>query len=348
MSQRFSRLARIAAVAALSLSPALLRADTIWTSSPTGTEGRIIRIEGGILQMQTTTGNMRELRLETITKIKADNDPALTDAEEAFAQQKWEAAAVAYDRALNGAKAEWVKDRAVSRLIIAAGKTQGNFPLAANAFAQLALRDPIGAGDRKPAIPADKAQVAKAIPLVERAFNTRANDLLRGFLGELYIANGQPEKANALLAQAGAGAKNPSLSLLTAKAALAAKNYPGAVTAIEQNRALFTTPDQQLDALYTLAEAKAAQAADAAKKQDAAIAYMRVVAHFNDRQDIRVVEALMKTAMLLEQLGQPTEAAGLYAQVAVDPRAKGSAMATEAQKKADALKNAKPAGAATR
>lgn len=348
MSYRFSRWIRLAAASALALSPALLRADTIWSATGTPTEGRIVKIENGTLLMQTKTGNTTERPLDSVAKIKADGDAALTEAEEAYAQQKWDAAATAYDRAINSTKIDWVKARAVSRLMLTARKVQNNFPVAANAYAQAVLNDPVGAADQKPAVPADKAQVAKAIPLVERAYATKASDPLRGFLGELYIANGQLDKANALLSAAGAGGKSPTIALLQAKAALASKNPAAAQTVIEQNRALFATPDQQFDALYTLAEAKAALATDAAKKQDAAIAYMRVVAHFNDRQDPRIVDSMWKTAQLLEQTGQPAEAAGLYAQIAGDPRAKGSAMATEAAKKADALKNAKPAGAAAR
>jgi hypothetical protein len=347
MSHRLSRLFRLAAICGLLLSPAAVHADTIYSASGTPTQGRILKIENGVLLMQTQTGNMTERQADAVVKIKADNDPALTDAEEAFAAQKWEAAATAYDRALTSTKNEWVKERAANRLMLAAAKVTNNFPIAANAWAQLALRDPNGAADRKPIVPADKTQVAKAIPLVERVYNTKPTDALRGFLGEMYIANGDMAKATALLSQAGAS-KTPTIALLQAKAALATKNYAGAITAIEQNKALFTMPDQQLDALYTLAEAKAGAATDAAKKQDAAIAYMRVVAHFNDRPDVRVVESLMKTAALLEQLGQPTEAAGLYNQVAGDPRAKDTPMGAEAKKKAEALKNAKPAGAATR
>ncbi len=348
MSHRFSRLFRLAAICGLLISPIAVHADTIYSASGTPTNGRILKIENGVLLMQTQTGNQVERQLDGVMKIKADNDPALTDAEEAFAAQKWDVAAAAYDRALTSTKNEWVKERAAPRLMLAASKVPNNFPVAANAYAQLALRDPVAAADRKPVVPADKAQVAKAIPLVERIFNTKQTDQLRGFLGEMYIANGDMARATALLNAIPAGSKSPTLALLQAKAAIATKNYPAAIAAIEQNKALFVMPDQQIDALYTLAEAKAATATDATKKQDAAIAYMRVVAHFNDRADIRVVESLMKTAALLEAIGQPTEAAGLYTQVAGDPRAKDTPMAAEAKKKADALRNAKPTGAAAR
>jgi hypothetical protein len=180
---------------------------------------------------------------------------------------------------------------------------------------------------------------------VERAFAQKQTDLVRGFLGELYIANGEAEKATKLLAGAPAGARNPALVLAQAKAALATKNYAGAIEAVEQNKALFTDAQQQLEALHAVADAKAALAgADPAKKQDAAIAYMRVAAHFGSRGGPLVADALLKTGRLLEETGQPTEAAAVYKQLADDPRYKGSKPAADAQANLDRIQKAAKSG----
>jgi tetratricopeptide (TPR) repeat protein len=351
MTRTVRRLTRAAAVAALALSPAALRADTVWTRSGTNTpvpiEGTVTQIAEGKLQMQGKTGNAVTRPLDQVWRIKADTEPALSEAEEAFEQNKFDVAAAAYDKALQSTKKDWVKDRAADRLVVAAEKA-GQFPLQAAAFAQVALRDPLGAADKKPLVPADKAQVLKAIPSVERAFAAKPTDLLRGFLGELYVAAERFDDL-AKLTPAG-GAKDPGLIVLQASVAAKKGNPALAVQTIEQYKALIAQPDQQLEALYTLATAKEALAGtDPAKMQEAAVAYMRVVAHFGTRGDPRVAESLNKTAGLLERSGQPAEAAAVYAQVAqmaADPRSKArTGLAAEAQKNADRLKNAKPSAA---
>jgi hypothetical protein len=352
MTRTLRRLARAAAVATLAAGPlaGVARADTVWTRTGTNTpiaiEGTVQQITDGKLQMQGKNGNSVLRPIEQVWRIKADSEPALTEAEEAFEQSKFDVAAAAYDKALNTTKKDWVKDRAAERLVVAAERA-GQFPLQAAAFVQIVLRDPLGAADKKPVVPADKDQALKAIPSVERAYTSKPSELLRGFLGELYVAGERFDDLNKLM-PAGA-AKDPAILVLQASAMAKRGNPAGAIQQIEQNKAVITQPDQQLEALYTLAQAKEALAAnDPAKAQEAALAYMRVVAHFGSRNDPRVVLSLNKTAGLLERSGQPAEAAALYAQVAADPRANKAqaGLAAEAKKNADRLKNAKPAAAA--
>ena len=348
MTRTVRRLARPAAlaVAALCLAPAALRADTVWTrtgaNTPIPIEGTVTQIAEGKLQMQGKNGNLVTRPLDQVWRVKVDSEPALSEAEEAFEQNKFDVAAAAYDRALASTKKDWVRDRAAERLVVAAEKA-GQFPLQAAAYAQIALRDPIGAADKKPVVPADKAQVAKAIPFVERAFATKATDPLRGFLGELYVAAERFDDLNKLTPPG--AAKDPAIIVLQATATAKKGNPAAAIQSIEQNKALITQPDQQFEALFTLAQAKEALAGtDPAKMQEAALAYMRVVAHFGTKNDPRVVDSLNRTAGLLERTGQPAEAATMYAQVAADPRAKARpGLAAEAQKNADRLKGAKPA-----
>lgn len=337
----FNRLSLSVATLVIASLPSLGLADEVWYGtggSAIKADGTVLKVENGNLVWQSkTSGNQTQRPMDAIVKVLADGETALNAAEEAFETEKWDVAATNYDKAINSTRKEWVKDRAVFRLVAAAEKA-GQFPLSAKAFVQLAARDPKQAEERKPAIPDDKAQVAKAIPDVERAFAARQTDQVRGFLGDLYIANGEPDKALKLLAGAPGADRNPVILLTQAKAALASKNYAGAADVIQKNRALFTDPSQQLDALYVLAETAAATAGnDPVKKQDAAIAYMRVVAHFGSRNSPQVLSSLMKAAALLEQIGQKTEAAAVYRQVAEDPKYKGSKAATDAKASYDRL-----------
>ena len=332
------------AVAALTstATPLAARADTVWYATGAGgsglqADGTVLKVEGRELVWQTKNGDQRRQPMTSIVKVRADGETDLNAAEDAFEAGKFDVAAAAYNKAATGSKKDWVKDRAVGRLVQAAERA-GQFPLSASAFLQLAARDPQAAAERKPAVPADKAQVAKAIPEVERAFNQKPTDVVRGFLGELYIANGEADKAAKMLSTAPGAAKNPVIILTQAKAALAGKNYAGAIDAVEQNRALFTDPNLQVEALHAVADALAALAGnDPAKKQDAAIAYMRVAAHFGSRGGPLVADALAKTGKLLEEVGQPTEAAAVYKQLAEDPRYKGTKAATDAQANFDRL-----------
>lgn len=330
-----------AAVLTLAVAATPSVADTVWygsTGSAIAAEGTILRVEAGQLVWQDKgSGSQARRPLASIVKVKVDGETDLNAAEDAFEQGKFDAAAAAYNKAATASKKDWARDRAVTRLVQAAEKA-GQFSLSASAFVQLAARDPAAAADKRPAVPADKAQVAKAIPDVERAFGQKPTDVVRAFLGELYIANGEAEKAAKILATAPGAAKNPVLVLTQAKAALAAKNYAAAIDAVEQNRPLFTDPALQVEALHAVADAKAALAgADPAKKQDAAIAYMRVAAHFGTRASPLVADALGKTGKLLEEVNQPAEAAAVYKQLAEDPKYKGTKAAADAQADFDRL-----------
>ena len=341
---RFRRPLLALAVAALSAAVAALpaSADTVWHSSGSGSgalqdEGTILKVEAGNLVWQGKGGSPAQRPMASIVKVRADGETDLNAAEDAFEAGKFDVAAAAYSKAATGSRKEWVKDRAVNRLVLAAEKA-GQFALSASAFVQLAGRDPTAAADRKPAVPADKAQVAKAIPEVERALAAKPSDLVRGFLGELYIANGEADKAAKMLAATPGAARNPTIILTQAKAALAGKNYAAAAEAVERNRALFTDPALQVEALHAVAEARAGLAGtDPAKKQDAAIAYMRVAAHFGSRGGPLVADALAKTGKLLEEVGQPAEAAAVYKQLADDPRYKDTKPALDAKAAFDRL-----------
>jgi TolA-binding protein len=116
-----------------------------------------------------------------------------------------------------------------------------------------------------------------------------------------------------------APAVNPALKLQLAFLALDKKDYDAAAKEIQSSAALFVEPEQQVEALYCLAEARAGLAKDdAGSQKDVALAYMRVVARAKSGrvQSPRVAESLLKTAAVHEKLKANPEALMLYQQVA--------------------------------
>jgi TolA-binding protein len=127
------------------------------------------------------------------------------------------------------------------------------------------------------------------------------------------------------------------LKLDAATAAIQKKDYPAAVNEITSNARLFTAPRDQAQALYLLAEAKLGVAGSQHEPtawQDAALAYMRVVAHFKETPGAPYVAAsLLRTAQIEEHLNDLPAAKALYDQLAVqfptDPAATDAKGASE-------------------
>jgi TolA-binding protein len=226
------------------------------------------------------------------------------------------------------------------------------------AYAALVGRDVKAAEDAEPAIPANaKAQIPGAINAVKAAMTDTKlkgpqKDALRAYLAKLYVANGQLDDAAALDKPAGSGgsattpapAPRPApkgtgdnataqvppaptanrgqvdLKLQLAVAAIKQKKYQDAIDAIESVSASLTEPAQQAEALFSLAEAKAGLAGnDPAKLKAAALAYMRVVAHFKSRPGApNVAESLLKAGVVLEQAKLLPDALAAYQAVQAD------------------------------
>jgi TolA-binding protein len=214
---------------------------------------------------------------------------------------------------------------------VTAAEKSGKFSASATAYAALLARDPKAAEGVKPQVPSDKkAELPAAISAVKTALGDarlkpEQKNALQAFLAELYIANGQPKEAEALGGKSGAPAGNTAagggaktirseaapavnkgqldLKLQLAAAALQQKKYQEAIDAVDSVAPSLTDPQQQADALFCLAQAKEGLAgADTAKLKDAALAYMRVVAHFRGQPSApHVPESLLKTGKVLEQ-----------------------------------------------
>jgi len=134
---------------------------------------------------------------------------------------------------------------------------------------------------------------------------------------------------NAAAAQASAANQQLARQRLDAAgAALERKDFPTAANEIKANARLFTEPRDQAQALYFLAEAQTGVARaknDVPSWQDAALAYMRVVAHFQDAPaappavaaELRplVARSMLKAAQIQETLRDSAAARTLYDQL---------------------------------
>ena len=372
----FAPLRRFRSLAAAAVLAAVLPAGSAWgdtityrsgAAAPQAIEVTIQKAEGGKLYyVSTQSGNPGDKPLENIVTINAPKEPALTLAETAFAASKWEDAARDYGRALDGSKEAWVKTRAVARLAEAANKS-GQFAPAARAYVELVKTDLPAAAKLKLDVPKDKPEAVKeALGSVDRALGSplRADqtELLKTFKAQLLIASGQGAEAAKILntgaaapaAPAGVGAAAtaaPAMNesqrriaadraMLAADQAFKDKNYPGVIAAIDAARTSITDPAQQSKALFLLAESKKMTAgSDPAKLKDAAVAYMRVAAHFDKSPEAPT--ALWNVADIQERTGAKDEAIQLYNTLANDARFKGTPLAASAAKKVADLKAAK-------
>lgn len=372
------RLAAALALAAGTLLPAgLLRADTIVVKSGGGTlpmEGTIQRIENGDL-VYTSQSSDRETKkkLDTIWQIKSANEPKLTAAEQAFVEGKYADAATAYQAALNSTQSPWVKTRATFRLIEAAGLSKQFGPQVA-AFIELAKLDPVSAKTHQPDLKGVRADDIKAnVAAVERAAGSAAKPevaaLLKETAANMYLAIGDTASASrvlggtaaapavgaagtavpgtaspAVVATAGTGGASADMVLAKVKVAMADRNYQQVIADLNANKHAFTDPVQQATALWDLAQAKYATAGnDPTALKDAAIAYMRLVAHFDGRPaplGDQVPAALLMVGEIEEKLKQPAEARQVYEQLANDQKLKGTPVQQKANERLNALKTA--------
>jgi tetratricopeptide (TPR) repeat protein len=330
-----------------------VRADTVWTLSSAANakpfERPKVKIDGlagdALLFRSAQTSRQSDPKpLNEVWRIEVDNEPALNAAEAAFVAGKWDDAIQNYQRAVTTSRADWVKQYATIRLATAADKS-GKFSAAATAYAALVGRDPKAAANVKPRIPDGKVELPAAISAVKTALSDaklkpEQRTTLQAFLAELYIANGQLKEAEALGAKVAAspppaapagtasrGAAAPAankaqidLKLQLAVAALQQKKYQDAIDAIDSVAAGVTDPAQQAEALFCTAQAREGLAGDdPAKLKDAALGYMRVVAHFRTQpQAPRVAESLLRTGAVLERAKLLPDALAAYQAVQTD------------------------------
>lgn len=322
--------------------------DSLWISSGgpgTGTieyKGvKVLNIEGGKLYFRTAAGNGDSSRdLEQIRRMTIDDEASLSAGEMAFAGGQFDAAVDEYLRAQRGTSKGWLKPWIALRLMSAAAKAQ-RFDAAAAAYVELVLVDAKLAQANRPrleGVVVPKAGVldAAAAEVDKGLSGARGAGLLvpqrlalLQFQLEIQRARGDKARVAKVLEQlvaaggdsAELGAALGDIRLGQAQVALDAKDWGRALAVIEQYKGIFTEPVQQAGALFVVAAAKegdARAAKDKVKLRDAALAYMRVVAHFRDVAGAngQVPVCLFRTAVILEELGEKGEAMGIYRELA--------------------------------
>ncbi|HEY8666059.1 MAG TPA: hypothetical protein VIL86_05310 [Tepidisphaeraceae bacterium] len=325
-------------------------ADTLFISS-TGTGGgteyanvKVTKIAGDKITFQVA-GRESTKDLKQVIRMKIDDEPALSAAEDAYASSDFKTAAANYQKAVIASKKDWVRDWAAVRLADAANKS-GEFDKAVTAYVALVQKNPEAAAKVKPTMPdAGSTYLDTGMVQIDSALKEKLTQEQQQALLSLRLdihmlkkdAAGAAEDAKKLQDLGGGSAAVPTkvvaeTTLSLAKLDVSNKEYAKAQKAIDDNRALFTDPAQQAEALFLLAQAQQALAKDDTDKlKDAALNYMRVVAHFKDADGKpHVVESLLGAAGILEQLKDTAGATKLYQQIvnqyAEDP---GAAKAKE-------------------
>src|SRR5205823_10983112 len=116
-----------------------------------------------------------------------------------------------------------------------------------------------------------------------------------------------------------AGKLLADLKLSSAHIFLQKGDYPKAISEIESAKSSYTEPAQQAEALFCIAQARhgiARQLKTKESMQDAALAYLRVVARFSEVPSApHVPESLLAAASIMEDLNDPAGARRLYQEV---------------------------------
>jgi tetratricopeptide (TPR) repeat protein len=313
--------------------PCAARADSVFDGTLEIKDVTIKELKGDTLVFDIN-GRASERPVARIKRLIVLAEPPLTAAEEAYASEKWDQAVDGYQKTIRTATKQWVKDWASMRLIEAAGKS-GRFDAVAAGYIQMLLKDPAGAATRQITMPDSKSSFLDTSvsdvnnTLKDPKLTNDQRRALLGFLIQLQQARKDQVAEDAAFEQLsklpGADMNDPGAKrilarrrLVAATNALAAKNYAQVLKEIDSNRAVFVETQSQIEALYLLAEARYGLAGnDKTALKDAALAYMRVTALAkNEPGRPRVVDSLLKTAAILEQIGEPQTAADLYGQIA--------------------------------
>ena len=337
--------------------PLRASADTVYVQGLSYDNVTIQGIAKGQLTFVGESGNPSVRDLAKILRIHVDGESAFNDAEDAYAAGKFADAVDGYLTTTHSTTKDWLKAYVAGRLVDAANKSN-RFDAAVTAYIFMVGKNPASAAHVRPQMPAsDSTYLDTAITQVNDAlqsskltddqsvallqfqvdlFNTKKDakgaDQAEAKLDEILAK----DPNNPIAAQANARRK-----LQAASAALEARKYQEAIADIESNKALFTDPTQQADALYTIAEAKRGLIGadkDPTALKDVALAYMRVVADFKEVPGKpHVADSLLKTAQIEEQLAEPDVAVRVYQQVA--DQFPSDPAATEAKQDLERLKS---------
>lgn len=335
MNRRRSRFA-LAGVALVSAS--LARADSIYLFNPDGSPRltpywenvTILRHEGQSLLFRTASGTESSIEFDKVARILVASDPALSEGDDAYVLGQFDKAVDAYLKAIRS-NDPWKVTYITPRLAKSADKTR-RFDAAVTAYIGHALTDPPTAIQNKPKLPAKGSRLldeaAKQLDTATRtAGQSSVKQALLSLLLDVQMARGDQAAAEATanqLTSITGDQRDPrvaqmlaSIKLDQASVEIAAGRFETVAPLLESVRASLTDPAQQSRALYLLAQAaKGAAGNDKSKLMDAAIAFMRVAAHFNATAGKPLVgESLLEAARISRALGDTAAAEKLLQQI---------------------------------
>lgn len=306
-------------------------ADVMHTRTGPLPNVQIIGIRDGELVYINPTGRETTKTLDDVRRLEIDSEPQFSQAEAAYDAADWDKATAGYERTIKTSNKPWLKQYAGLKLFETANKS-GNFPAAVTAYLELVQSNPVVAAGKEPKLPdAGSTFLDTAAADVERVLGGRLEDAQRAplltFLLNIYQKKNDTakviataERLSKITGDSASGENQAllaSLKLSLARVALDKKEYAKARQEMASARASFTQPANQSAALFLLAELDHAEAQDNTEKlQDAAIAYMRVVAHFPESE--QAGQALVNTARIMEKLGEPKKALSLYQQAVAE------------------------------
>lgn len=330
---------RLAVVVAGLAMGSLVMGDTLFVAGSQRAGAKIRAYRNGLFEYMLDGRAVDPMPGERVSQIALDDDAALTGAEQAFAEEKWAAAAEGYQTALKATNRPWLKDWALPRMLAAADRA-GKFDVAVSGFVQLVTKDPVVAMKHRPRLGegiAAGALTAAAGELTKAAGGASLSATQKLALQTLLVdvkqaqgdLDGAAKLSEGLVKGATVDKADPASArvvadayITAARVALGQKDYARAGSLIEQQKELIGDPMQQVEAFYCLAAAKdgqlgASPAKDAVK--DVAIGYMRAVAVGRGIGERRYLPlSLLRVAELQEQLGDTTAAATLYGEVAAE------------------------------
>lgn len=309
------------AVAVVAIGGSVALADAIYLFNPDGSPRltpywenvTILRSKDKSLVFRTGSGTESNIEFEKIARITVGADPILSDGDDAYVLGNFESAVDAYLKAIRTNEG-WKVTYITPRLAKSAEKTR-RFDAALAAYIGYAQTDPPAAIANKPTLPAKGSKLldeaAKQLETATRAVSDNGvRQALLSLTLDVQMARGDQAAAEATANQLTSLSGDQSdprvaamlvgIKLDQAAVEVAAGRFERVGPLINPVRSKLTEPAQQARALFLLAQASRGSAGnDKTKLLDAAIAFMRVAAHF-DRVDGRplVGESLLEAARI--------------------------------------------------
>ncbi len=334
-----------------------VRADTVWIGDTARDNIKVDGVKvlgpkgGDRLGYMTDQGMNTSSPFTKLQRINIDGEASFNAAEDAFSNKDYDSAITAYQNLLQSSTKDWMQTRAAMRLI-AAGKAKNRYDAQVSAYVALLQKDPATAAENKPSQPPEHSpDLDTALTSISKGLdNSKLDNTQKSSLLNLQLQINQVKGDTAgtqatlkqLVALGGAtDAMKAIIKLGDANLAYQSKQYPQAIADIEQNKALFTDPDQQVDALFVLAQAKFAvdgEKTDPEVLKDLALNYIRVITFGSALDDKpHVAESLDKAAEIEIKLKEPAAALTLYQQLLRDKTHASPALLAKAQTAANQL-----------